>query len=175
MIEGRQALLLINGVPYAFQESWILDEQYTKGGSVQESTTAGTIPLVVPMPTTLNISINVCMGNQIHNAIYATAKQVIKISQLFTTAYTNSKNTNLLVPYTNLVIPPELGVSCAYLGLHQQMACCFITNFSTSLQSGTTNEIWEISLTEYDIRKFDKAKSTTQVPQPTNLFVPEAL
>ena len=167
---NRYAILLINGVPYAFHSGWIESENITYSNSIQLSTKKDGIPIITPETAVANLTIRIPMEKARDKAIYKIAKEVIRSTQhIFATS--NSETTitedgnelytgkqTLTIPFTKLEVPWEVQVSCAYFGLGIQMACCVLQDFSVStypLRSGFT-EVWSIGLTEYSFRRVDE-------------------
>ena len=188
---NRRAILMINGVPYAFHQGFIESETYSIGSDIQLPTAQDCPPVITPGFRTATISLMIPTGEWKNKLAYKTAKEVIRITQFMfaqrnnflnensdvasteensTQNLTNKQGNKLTIPFTKLEVPWEIQISCAYFGINIQLACCILSSFTVSSNpQSSTGESWQIGLTEYDISqirgepntKTDKASSVS--------------
>lgn len=172
------AILIINGVPYVFPRAMITGETYAISSEIQLPTAPDFPPIITPGFRTANITIKIPQGEWKNKAAFKIAKQVIRTTQFLFAQRNNYLNENnqivsdeknatgangskLTIPFTNMQVPWELQISCAYFGITTQVACCIVSSFSVSQNpQDSTDEIWTIGLTEYDVSNFSQNKLT---------------
>lgn len=174
----KQAILLINGVPYTFPEGFIESEEYGIANSIQLPIKEDEPPIITPGFRTANITISIPLGEWKNRLAYKATKETIRITQFaFAQApHRDGQNNKLTIPFTKLQVPWEIQISCAYIGINVQLACCILSSFTVSSTPNSSSvETWQIGLTEYDISqlrgkpKQDKSKSKTT--DSTNTFI----
>lgn len=180
----KKAILLINGVPYVFDEGFIESETYSISSDIQLPTAQDYPPVITPGFRAANVTLSLPTGEWKNRVKYKTAKEIIRVTQFMFAQRNNFLNeqgqivsteqnstanlgNKLTIPFTKLKVPWEIQISCAYFGINVQLACCILSSFSvTSNPQSSTGEMWQIGLTEYDVSQIrgGQTKKISEVP-----------
>ncbi len=174
-MKNKQVVLLINGIAYFFPFAFVEDESYHIGSSVQLPTKSESMPIITPNIRTASITLAIPTGEWKNRQAYKTAKEIIRITQFMfaqrdyqandqynshhqydlngsqKTSY-QSLGSKITIPFTNLQMPWQIQIACAYIGINIQLSCCILSSFSVSTSYASCDvEMWNIGLCEYDI------------------------
>lgn len=174
-------IILINGIPYFFQRSWVLFEEFELSNRVTMPVNKDNPPIITPVGGTVTLSMKIPIDNPGMLSKCLLEKGAIRTTQkLFATSniyYAKTDETkkvrtidgqrkevevtlpmtgaqDIKIPFSSLNVPWQIQVSCAYVGISINMACCTLDvfNVDTEVKDHIYSEIWTLRMTEYNVQ-----------------------
>lgn len=168
--KNQRVLVVINGVPYDFPAAWITGEDMTHQSSVELSNT-GDAPLIMAQQAQATVSIQIPMAGPRQRTKYKIAKEIIRGTQYIFSNKTRALDENtgeftgqgpMKIPFTDLKVPWQMMISCAYIGVGVQLACCTLDSFACSVSPKDYgfDETWTMQFSQF---KIDRTGDGTEV------------